>query len=222
MGLFDFFKRLFGGKKALAGKGQSVEDAGFGLTIKRAGTVKKERRHGFRVATPGLKAQSPELGGVYPVKDLSVTGLALVIEKPHQKAGMLVTLNLGQAGRVLIKELKAKIVRHEEGIVGCAFFDVVQDQEDELGKIVLAGQKLMAARRQQPGGQAQPAAKPTAQPAPKPVAQAAAKPVPQPAAKPAPKPGAQPPPKPPVQPAPKPPVQPAPKPGAQPPPKPKK
>ena len=212
MGLFGFLKRLFGGGKAKAEKA----DAAFGLSVKRSGETKKERRRAFRVPTPGLKAQVPEIGGVYPVKDLSVIGAGLVIERPHQKAGTLISLNLGQAGKVLVRELKAKIVRHEEGVVGCAFFDVSEDQENDLSKIVLAGQKLKGAQRgrqTQPAPGAKPAqkpgippaqkagARPAAQPASKPGAQAAPRPGAKPGAQPAPKPGATPAARPPQKPA---------------------
>ncbi|MES9995582.1 PilZ domain-containing protein [Desulfovibrio aminophilus] len=113
--------------------------------------VKNEKRRAFRVTIRGLDVACPELGGVYPTTDISATGLGFRFQGPRVKGGTILSLTLRGGGKALAQGLPAKAMRHESGVVGCAFLELTRTQEDAVYKIVLAAQRSSQPQQAKPG-----------------------------------------------------------------------
>lgn len=113
--------------------------------------VKNEKRRAFRVTVRGLDVACPELGGVYHTTDISATGLGFRFQGPRVKGGTVLTLTLRGGGKVLAQGLPAKAMRHDSGVVGCAFLELTRPQEDAVYKIVLTAQRSSQPQQAKPG-----------------------------------------------------------------------
>ncbi|WP_449242737.1 PilZ domain-containing protein [Desulfovibrio sp.] len=132
--------------------------------------AKGEKRKAFRVSVRGLDVACPELGSVYPTTDISATGLGFRFQGPRVKGGTALTLTLRYGGKALAQGIPGKVMRHEGGVVGCAFLELSRTQEDAIYKIVLAAQRAAKPQQGKPQ-QTKPGAKPGAKaPAAKPAA----------------------------------------------------
>lgn len=149
MSLSNFFKRMAGQsdepsihldlkKPAQPAKGQDGQSV--------AGAPGKERRHSVRVSLPGLEAR---LKGdrALPVKDLSVTGAGLAFAGKRVKAGTTFHVTLAAGETVFAENLKVKVVRHDQGVLGVAWQELDRHQDEGLHKIVLEAQKRQASLR---------------------------------------------------------------------------
>ncbi|WP_319585113.1 PilZ domain-containing protein [uncultured Pseudodesulfovibrio sp.] len=124
-----------------------VEDEGelgFSITIKDG---KITKRKAFRITVEGLAAFIPRLGKTFPVSDISASGLGFHFQKPRIKCGVNIKMDLLINGGREVEGVLCKVMRHERGIVGCAFVDLDRKQDDAIGRIVLEGEKQLAARR---------------------------------------------------------------------------
>lgn len=119
---------------------ESAEAAPAELDLKLAGE-RKEKRKAFRVSIRGLTVACAELEAAGPAVDLSALGIGFQHGGPHLKAGTPLTLTLELDGKALAEGLQAKVVRHEQGVVGAAFQDLTRPQEDHVYKIVLEAQR---------------------------------------------------------------------------------
>jgi len=117
---------------------------GFSITIKNGRITK---RKAFRVTVDGLAVFIPRLGQTFPASDISASGLGFRFQKPRMKCGAKIRMDLLINGGREAEGILCQVMRHERGIVGCAFVDLDRRQEDALGRIVLEGEKQLAARR---------------------------------------------------------------------------
>jgi hypothetical protein len=125
--------------------GPAGEDAlGFSITIKDG---KITKRKAFRVTVDGLAAFIPRLGKTFPVSDISASGLGFHFQKPRIKCGVKIKMDLLINGGREVEAVLCKVMRHERGVVGCAFVELDRKQEDAVSRIVLEGEKQLAARR---------------------------------------------------------------------------
>lgn len=102
---------------------------------------KKEKRKAFRVSIRGLTVACAEFQTACPAVDLSALGIGFQHEGPRLKAGTVLTLTIQLSGQTLAEGLQAKVVRHEQGVVGAAFQELTRPQEDHVYKIVLEAQR---------------------------------------------------------------------------------
>ncbi|EGB13961.1 type IV pilus assembly PilZ [Pseudodesulfovibrio mercurii] len=117
---------------------------GFSITIKNGRITK---RKAFRISVDGLTVFVHRLGKTYPVTDISASGLGFSFLKPRIKCGVKIKMDLLLNGGREIEGVLCQVMRHEQGVVGCAFVDLDRKQEDAVGRIVLEGEKQLAARR---------------------------------------------------------------------------
>ena len=117
---------------------------GFSITIKDG---KITKRKAFRITVDGLAAFIPRLGKTFPVSDISASGLGFRFQKPRIKCGVKIKMDLLINGGREVEGVLCKVMRHERGVVGCAFVDLDRKQEDAVSRIVLEGEKQLAARR---------------------------------------------------------------------------
>jgi len=120
------------------------EALGFSITIKDG---KISKRKAFRISVDGLAAFIPRLGKTFPVSDISASGLGFYFQKPRIKCGVKIKMDLLINGGREVEGVLCKVMRHERGVVGCAFVDLDRKQEDAVSRIVLEGEKQLAARR---------------------------------------------------------------------------
>lgn len=99
------------------------------------------------VSLPGLAVGVSELKRALKVRDISTTGIGIAYDGPRVKAGTELTLLLATRKKRLAAGLRARVVRHEEGVLGARFTDLEPQQEDLLGRLVLLGQKREAEQR---------------------------------------------------------------------------
>jgi c-di-GMP-binding flagellar brake protein YcgR len=104
-------------------------------------------RQAFRAELPGLMAMSKTSLALFPVKDISATGMALVDEQARLGHGHEFECDLILNKKTLIHGLKAKVARlFDHGVVGCSFVDLPPRKEAALDKLVLEVQKRYIAR----------------------------------------------------------------------------
>ena len=107
----------------------------------KSGSEKKEKRTAFRVPIRGLDIACAELNARCPALDISATGIGFQYQGPRVKGGTILTLDVRLAGKILAQQVPAKVMRHEGGILGCAFLELNRVQEDAVGKIVVGAQR---------------------------------------------------------------------------------
>ncbi|MGE4421226.1 MAG: PilZ domain-containing protein [Pseudodesulfovibrio sp.] len=117
---------------------------GFSITIKDG---KITKRKAFRITVDGLAVFIPRLGKTFPVSDISASGLGFRFLKPRIKCGVKIRMDLLINGGREVEGVLCKVMRHEQGVVGCAFTELDRKQEDAVSRIVLEGEKQLAARR---------------------------------------------------------------------------
>lgn len=117
---------------------------GFSITIKDGRITK---RKAFRITVDGLTVFIPRLGKAFPVSDISASGLGFRFLKPRIKCGVKIRMDLLLNGGREVEGVLCKVMRHERGVVGCAFTELDRKQEDAVSRIVLEGEKQLAARR---------------------------------------------------------------------------
>lgn len=134
------------GAKPAAFHAAPVDEAalGFSITIKDGRITK---RKAFRISVEGLTVFVHRLGKTFPVTDISASGLGFRFPKPRMKCGVKIKMDLHLNGGREVEGVVCQVMRHERGVVGCAFVDLDRKQEDAVGRIVLEGEKQLAARR---------------------------------------------------------------------------
>ena len=113
---------------------------GFSITIKDG---KITKRKAFRITVDGLAAFIPRLGKTFPVSDISASGLGFRFQKPRIKCGVKIKMDLLINGGREVEGVLCKVMRHERGVVGCAFVELDRKQEDAVSRIVLEGEKAV-------------------------------------------------------------------------------
>ena len=147
----------------------------------KSGSEKKEKRTAFRVPIRGLDIACAELNARCPALDISATGIGFQYQGPRVKGGTVLTLDVRLAGKILAQQIPAKVMRHEGGILGCAFLELNRVQEDAVGKIVVGAQRgtlFPSGGAKAPGKPQAAPAKPQAAPAKPQPAQAKPQPAP--------------------------------------------
>lgn len=138
-------------RKALKKKLKQDKDDPFGFSIDLPSVGHDEVHETIAVCLPQLGAACRELKAAMRVKDISATGIGLKYEGPRVKGGTVLTLILATKKSRLITGLKAKVMRHEKGVLGARFQDLNRQQENMLSKIVLEGQKRQRNMRKKRG-----------------------------------------------------------------------
>lgn len=139
-------------KKAAGFHSAPVDESALGFSI----SIKDEqaaKRNAIRVEVKGLTVFVHRLNKPYRVADISATGIGFRFEKPRVKGGVQLKMDLLLDGKKEIEGVTAKVMRHEQGVVGCAFVDLDRHQEDAVSRLVLMGQKQQAARKATHGEQ---------------------------------------------------------------------
>ena len=152
MALTDLFKRLLGrdGEPCiqidLTPPKAAAEAADTGQAAK-SGAPGKERRASLRVCIPELEARLKGQERSLPVRDVSVTGAGFVFKGKRIKAGTTFRLDLALKETVYAEGLRAKVMRHDEGVLGVVWLDLDRHQDEGLHKVVLEAQKRQASLR---------------------------------------------------------------------------
>lgn len=104
-------------------------------------------RQAYRTEAPGLTARISGRDGQHRVKDVSVTGLAILIDGVFTEKES-VTLELLINQKTFLRDLKARMIRViTPGLVGFRFEDLDLRSEARLDKLVLEIQKRRIALR---------------------------------------------------------------------------
>ncbi|WP_291327168.1 PilZ domain-containing protein [Desulfovibrio sp. UCD-KL4C] len=74
------------------------------------------------------------------IKDISVNGIGFISSEEFP-IGVIIDTVLIWSGKPILKNLKLKIVRRKEELVGCEFHELNKDQDKIISKIVVAAQK---------------------------------------------------------------------------------
>ncbi|AMK11542.1 MAG: PilZ domain-containing protein [Pseudodesulfovibrio sp.] len=117
---------------------------GFSISIKTDGASK---RNAIRVQVDNLTVFIPRLNKTLEAADISATGLGFRFLKPRVKGGAKIQMDILLDGNREVEGVTCKVMRHEQGVVGCAFIDLDRAQEDAISRIVLLGQKQQAERK---------------------------------------------------------------------------
>lgn len=106
-------------------------------------------RQAYRVPVMDLFVSLAQLKGRrVPLGDISVLGMRTFWEGPKPRIGGTATVDiLTREGQPVVRELRAKVMRHDAQAVGWRFIDLDRPREDALYKLVLAEQKKMADRK---------------------------------------------------------------------------
>lgn len=103
------------------------------------------RRRAFRTRVPGLTVRVSGQGDTYEVKDLSATGLAILMGQDGGfQEGDLLSVDLLLGGRLYVAGLPVRVVVIVDDIVaGCNFEELDRRQEARLDRLVLEVQKRL-------------------------------------------------------------------------------
>lgn len=135
-----------GGKRMVREvKSEPISEEALGFTFKSE-RKEDERRQAVRVPVEGLDLRVDRVG-VLPCQNISATGVAFRFTKARFKTGVKLKMAFIYDNKARASEVKAKVVRHERGVVGCEFEELDYRQEDVISKFLLIGQKQQAARR---------------------------------------------------------------------------
>ncbi|MGE4293433.1 MAG: PilZ domain-containing protein [Desulfovibrio sp.] len=108
---------------------------------------KAERRRSYRVSYEGLVCRVKELQKVVRVRDISASGIGLLVKEKRIKAGTRLHLVLGADGKALVKGLVMRVVRHDQGVLGGEFEALDRQHEDQINQLVLDAQKRRSERK---------------------------------------------------------------------------
>ncbi|WP_243545804.1 PilZ domain-containing protein [Pseudodesulfovibrio tunisiensis] len=135
-------------RKSTRIKADPIDEKALGFSISlKAEDEHAIKRNAIRIRVKGLRVRVPRLKAVFPVADISATGLGFKFEKPRIKSGVTLKMDLAVGKEIRAKGVLCKVRRHERGVVGCVFMDLDRAQDDAVHAIVLLGQKQQAARR---------------------------------------------------------------------------
>ncbi|WP_029898100.1 PilZ domain-containing protein [Desulfohalovibrio reitneri] len=112
----------------------------------------KSKRQAYRVTTPHLAVlvSGRDRQRLYPLRDLSVCGLAFYHQENHFETDEPVALTIRRGDTTLVDNIKGTIVRIDETTCGCRFDNPSLDEDCRLSAIVLIEQKKeLDARRKQ-------------------------------------------------------------------------
>lgn len=99
------------------------------------------KRKGFRTKVPGLMAVLHGFQAPFPVLDVSAGGLCLKDDANLIAIEGTMVLDLALLGKNLLRDVSAKVSRHQEGTAGLYFVELTRRQEERLDKLVLEVQK---------------------------------------------------------------------------------
>ena len=97
-------------------------------------------RRAYRIHVPGLRVKVEGKPMDFPNRDLSATGVGLVVSRPIIK-GQVYKVSLFLKGELVVSGLKLKVVRNGEGYAGCRFIDPDRRQSKVLHSLVLEEMK---------------------------------------------------------------------------------
>ncbi len=104
----------------------------------------QSQRHAYRTNVHGIEVRLNKGEHVFNVVDLSVSGCAFQMPKKLLAEGQAFTLQMEVRQRVILADLRAKVIRSTDGgIVACNFLELTERQEYALDKLVLEIQKRM-------------------------------------------------------------------------------
>lgn len=144
-------------KKAVSVSSAPIKEEALGFSISLKNSHSRQRQ-AVRIVLTGLEVYIHRLKKRYPVTNISATGLGFKFEKPRVKGGVRLDMDLIHEDKVVTKKVQCKVMRHEQGSVGCIFVELDRPQDDAVHKLVLLGQKQQAERKKK-GTKAEP--KPT-------------------------------------------------------------
>jgi len=99
------------------------------------------KRKGFRTKVPGLMAMVHGHETPFPVHDISAGGLCMKDADGLFALDSTVVLDLSLLGKPLLRDMNAKVSRHQSELAGLYFVELTQRQEERLDKLVLEVQK---------------------------------------------------------------------------------
>jgi len=124
------------------------DSLGFGISV-NGHSEHASRRKAFRVSLKGLKVRCEPLGGLLETLDISALGIGFKYSKRKLKLGITIKLDIVYKSNIKAEQVACKIMRHEQGVVGCQFLAMERQQEDAVHELVVIGQKEMGERRKQ-------------------------------------------------------------------------
>lgn len=104
----------------------------------------EQLRKAFRTRVPGFDARIVGTGRVFPVKDVSASGVALMDESKSLREGKALELEFFLNRKLFLGGAKCRVMRVlDNGIVGVNFVDLDRHQQIRLDKLVLEVQKRL-------------------------------------------------------------------------------
>lgn len=123
------------------------DSLGFGISVDK-NAQQASRRKAFRVSLDGLRVRCEPLGGLLESLDISALGIGFKYTKRRLKLGVKIKLDIVYKNDIRAERVPCKIMRHDQGVVGCQFLAMDRHQEDAVHELVVIGQKEMAEKRQ--------------------------------------------------------------------------
>lgn len=106
------------------------------------------KRRAYRVPVRGVSIKVHGFSSLFPVVDLSVTGLAFRDDSQSFTLGQLFQFDLFIKDKVWVNGVEGKVVRTwNKAMVGCSFAALTRSQEQMLDRLNLEIQKRMIDKR---------------------------------------------------------------------------
>jgi hypothetical protein len=100
-----------------------------------------ERRSAVRVVVRDLQLACDDLDAAIDIKDISANGVGFFSHGACFEPGQEIAMTVFIYGNPVLTEVKARVVRHHQGVVGAMFTDLSREQEDTLLEIIFANRE---------------------------------------------------------------------------------
>lgn len=116
-----------------------LPEANFNISI--GGLSKKSaKRSAPRKVIPGLQIHLKRLDRRFAATDISTSGVGFAFSTPRVKRGANILVDLYFGNALHTANLRCKVVRHDNNVVGCRFITSGKPQENSLQSILNLGQ----------------------------------------------------------------------------------
>ncbi|MCH5276490.1 MAG: PilZ domain-containing protein [Desulfovibrionaceae bacterium] len=106
-------------------------------------------RRSYRTTLPGLTAVVTGHPKAFPVNDISSGGMCVTMPASRLSKGQVLPFDLFIAGRLFLKDVRAKVVRPSATECAFVFEPLALQQETKLDKLILELQKREIIRQRQ-------------------------------------------------------------------------
>lgn len=99
------------------------------------------KRSAPRKSIPELQIHVKRLNKQFRTTDISMSGVGFAFSTPRIKRGVDIRIDLNFGDSLYISNLSCRVVRHENGVVGCSFTTMKENQSNEIQRIMNHAQR---------------------------------------------------------------------------------